>query len=341
MTRKVGPLLALAALCACSPGYVVRSATGHAGLLWRCRSIEKTVADPSTPPELKRKLRLALEVRRFAFQRLYLTRSHVYETWTPVPGPALTWLVSASDRTRLEPHLFHFFLAGNFPYKGHFRKDLAKAEASELEARGFDATVVGASAYRTPLWIADPLPETLLRESDGSLAETLIHELTHGTVYFRDRTDFDEAVAVWVGARGAELFLSERYGSDSPEMKEWNDDKELSRTYDAFYAELRARLQAVYDAPGSDADRLERRKAEFAWGHAEAKRRGLFVPDRLNNAVVLAHSLYAPDLKPFDALYVAQGRDWAKTIAALKALDGRDPFGALNRAVSPPAAPAR
>ena len=331
MTRKVGLLLALAALCACSPAYVARSATGHAGLLWRRRSIEKSVADPSTPPELRRKLQLALDVRRFAFEKLSFRRSHVYETWTPVSGPAVTWLVSAAQRTRLEPRLFRFPLVGAFPYKGHFRKDLAKAEAAELEASGLDATVVGASAYRTPLWISDPLPETLLRDSDGWLAETLIHELMHGTVYFKDRTDFDEAVAVWAGARGAELFLAERYGADSAQLKEWKDEKALELKYDAFYAELSARLKAVYDGPGTEADKLARRETVFGWGHAEAKARGLTVPEKLNNAVVLAHQLYAPDPAPFDAVFAASGRDWPKTIAALKALDPRDPLGALTR----------
>jgi predicted aminopeptidase len=334
LTRKVVPLLALAVLCACSPAYVARSAAGHAGLLWRRRSIERTVADPSTPPELKRKLQLALDVRRFAFEKLALKRSSAYETWTPVPGPALTWLVSASARTRLEPYLFWFPLAGSFPYKGHFRRDLAKAEAAELEKKGWDATVSGAAAYRTPLPISDPLPETLLRDSDGGLAQTLIHELTHGTVYFKDQTDFDEAVAVWAGARGAERFLSERYGADSPQMKEWKDEQALGDKYDAFYAELRARLSTVYDGPGGEEDKLQRRALVFDWARTEAAARGLSVPASINNAVVLAHALYAPDLAPFDALYRREGGDWAKTIAALKALDRKDPAGALRRAVA-------
>lgn len=334
--RKALPLLALAVLSACSPVYVARSAAGHAGLLWRRRSIAKTIADPSTPPELKRKLELTVAVRAFAFEALSLKRTDAYTTWTPVKGPALTWLVSASDRTRLKAYQFHFPLVGSYPYKGHFRRDLADAEAAALERKGYDATVSGAAAYKTPLPVSDPMPTTVLDYDDGDLAETLIHELTHGTIYFKDNTDFDEAVATWVGARGAEQLFTKRDGVESSVLKEWRAGQAESAKRDALYQELGVKLAALYDGPGSEAEKLERRQAVFAWARAEAKARALApLREPLNNAVVLAHALYAPDFAPFDALYEKCGRDWPKTIAALKALDRKDPYGALRAALPP------
>lgn len=318
-------ILPLSALSACSPVYVARSAAGHAGLLWRRRSIEKTIAEPSTDSALRRKLQLVEDVRRFAFDRLALRRSHDFETWTPVHGPALTWLVSASPRTRLESYQFKFPLIGSFPYKGYFRRDLAEREAARFEKRGYDAAVSGAAAYKTPLPIADPLPSTLLEESDGDLAETLIHELTHGTIYFRNKTDFDEAVAQWVGARGAASFLTERFGPDSAEMKTWRDGKAEDAKRESLYRELKGRLRTLYDGQGTEAEKLERRRLVFDWARAEATARGLApLREPLNNAVVLAHALYAPDFAPFDDVFEKCGRDWPKTIAALKALGRRD-----------------
>jgi predicted aminopeptidase len=327
------PLLAFALLSACSPVYVARSAAGHAGLLWRRRSIDKSIADPSTPPELKRKLELVVAVRRFAFETLALKRSHDFETWTPVKGDVLTWLVSASPRARLEPYQFYFPLVGSFPYKGHFRRDLAVAEAASLEKKGYDATISGSSAYHTGLWIADPLPTTVLAYDEGGLAETLIHELTHGTVFFKNKTDFDEALAVWLGERGAAAFLVARDGPDSKTLKSWRADAVEGEKREILYGELRARLAVLYDGPGTEADKLAKRGAIFDWARAEAKARGLApLREPLNNAVVLAHGLYAPDFAPFDALFEKCGRDWPRMIAALKALDRRDPFGSLGRA---------
>ena len=328
--RRALPLLALALLAACSPVYVARSAAGHAGLLWRRRSIEKTIADPKTSPELKRKLELVVEVRRFAFDRLDLKPSHDYETWTPVKGPAVTWLVEAAPRTRLEPYLFRFPLIGAFPYKGHFRLDLALSEAVSLENRGYDATVTGAAAYHTGLWIADPLPSTMLAYSDGGLAETLIHELTHGTVSFKDHTDFNEALASWVGARGAVEFFESEGAAGEAALKQYRDETAAGEKQDALYRELRGRLAALYDGPGTDVEKLAKRAAVFDWARAEAKSRGLApLREPLNNAVVLGHALYAPDFAPFDALFEKCGRDWARVIAALKALDRRDPLASL------------
>jgi predicted aminopeptidase len=279
-------------------------------------------------------LSLALEARAFAFDRLALKRSAAYETWTPVKGDALTWLVSASDRTRFKAHLFRFPLIGAFPYKGHFRRDLADSEAAALERKGLDATVSGAAAYKTPLPVSDPLPSNLLRYGDGDLAETLIHELAHGTVYFKNRTDFDEALATWIGTRGAEAFLAGKFGADSPQMKAWRDGAAQGARREQLYADLRRMLDDLYAGPGTDARKLEKREAVFDWARAQAKKRGLApLREPLNNAVVLAHALYAPDFAPFDALFAECGGDWPKTIAALKALDRRDPAAALRASV--------
>lgn len=301
-------------------------------MLWRRRSVDRTIADPKTSPELKKKLELVVAVRRYAFDKLALKRSRDYEAWTPVKGSVLTWLVSASERLRLRSYEFRFPLVGAFPYKGHFRKDLADREAAALEAEGYDATVSGAAAYNAPLPVSDPLPSSLLAYAPGDLAETLMHEFAHGTVYFKSRTEFDEAVATWVGLRGAEVFLRERFGADSAEVKEWQAGLAGRKREDDLYRELKDKLTALYDGSADATEKMEKRKNLFEWARREAEIRGAAVTGPLNNAAVLAHALYAPDLAPFDALFEKNGGSWIKTIAALKALDPEDPEAALLRA---------
>lgn len=320
MGRALG-LFLLAATCACSPLYGYRSAAGHAGLLWRRRSIEKTIADPATAPGRRDQLKLALAARRYAVERLSLSRSRDYATWTPVDG-AVTWLVYACSTTSLKPISFL-----GFPYKGHFRREWAEREAADWTKKGFDAAVQPASAYNTPLPIADPLPSSALDYGPGGLAELLIHEFMHGTVNTKDQA-FNEAMASWVGESGAKLFLAERFGGASPELAKWQLDQARAETRAAFYEQLGKLLAENYGAGRADREKI------FAWARAEALKTGVMLPEVLNNAVVASHQVYRGEPALFDALLVKNGGDWKKMIAALKALDRRAPWPALRAAVS-------
>lgn len=308
--------LVVLAQAACSPAYVVRSAAGHARLTWNRRDLRKA------PPELEAKAALALEARRHGLS-LGLSPTRDYLTWSPIEGEAVTWLVYACPKDRLEPHRFRFPLIGSFPYKGHFRKEHADAEAARFERKGYDAAVVPVTAYNTPLWWGDPLPSSALRWPDGELVELVLHELVHGTVYFRGQGEFNEAVASWMSAKAVEGFLT------GAALAEWKAGQDRSEKRARIMDDLKARLEKLY-AEGRAAER----ETAFVWAREEAARQGLRLREPLNNAVVAAHSVYRGDPSLFDALFERNGRDWKRTIAALKALDRKDPWGALRRAAA-------
>jgi predicted aminopeptidase len=319
----------LAAACGCSPVYVLQSAAGHVDLLWRRRSISQALQDPGTPPELRAKLETADSARRFAFEKLGLKRSRSFSSWSPIDRDAATYLVLGSPRTKLEPYEWSFPLVGSFPYKGFFKRSRAEAERDRLEKRGFDAVVDRAIAYATPLPFADPLPSPALSLSTGSLAAVLIHELAHGTVNFKDHSDFDESMAVFVGEQGALRYLSERFGPASPELSAYRAELDRDAAGDAVFARLKAGLTALYSGPGSDAEKLEARGPLFAAAAAELRILG-FKERPLNNADVVAHELYHVEL-PFADLLAHCGGDFPVFIAALKSLDEKDPSGELRR----------
>jgi predicted aminopeptidase len=327
-------LAGLAALClsGCSPVYVMKAAAGHTSLLVHRRSIEKTVKDPKTAEETRAKLALVLEVREFAFSELHLKKSSDYTTWTPVKGDVLTWLVEAAPKLALEPYIFKFPLIGGFPYKGYFKRADAEAEAKTLEAKGYDVTIQGASAYKTPLWISDPLPSSVLAYPPGELASLLIHELTHGTVFFKDQTQFDETLAEFSGQTGARLFLEKKYGKDSKELaafsKSLDDEKKASAVFDSLYAEL----DAVYKSTAAVETKLTARERVFALGLDRLKQAG-FEYKKLNNAVVLAHRVYHDETnrRRLELAFEQTRGDWAAFIALLKSLDPKDPAGDLAK----------
>jgi predicted aminopeptidase len=317
-------------MCGCSPVYVTKAAAGHAGLLWRSRGIESSLRDPKVPAELKDKLKLVLEVRAFAFERMGLKKTRDYSTYSPVHG-AVTYVVSACPRTSLEAYQWWFPFVGKVPYKGYFHKADAVSEMKRFEGRGFDARVGGVAAYKTPLWFTDPLPSSVLDYPPGDLAELLIHELTHGTVWFKDHVDFDEAVATFVGEEGAADFLAQRFGPDSPQLKEYREGLAKQAEFTCVMEDLHKKLAALYGEQVGETEKLSRRDLVFSEGIKRLEEIGQPLSEPLNNAAVLAHRLYVRDLSAVRALHERNGKDWRKTIAALNALDRHDPYAALKR----------
>lgn len=280
--------------------YPLKSAAGHAGLLLRRRSL----TDP-----------VALDVRRWAFERLGLRRSRDYSTSTPVEGP-VTWVVTAAPRLKLENYQWWFPFVGKVPYKGYFRREDAEREAARMERKGFDASVRGVTAYNTPLWISDPLPSSALRLPAGELAALLLHELAHGTVNYKDQASFNESAATFIGERAARDYLLERAPA---EVAAYDEARRRSEARAAEIEAACAELELLYASALPEAEKLERRKAVFARvGEA-------------NNASLLAQRLYRRDLGAFERLHAKLGGSWPATIEALRALDRRDPAGHLAR----------
>lgn len=292
---KALPLLLLLSGC-----YAYRSTAGHLSLLWNRRPIAETIKDPSTAPGRREKLKLVVDARRYAVEKLALSPSRDYKDWTPVDG-AVTWLVYACSTASLTPVKFF-----GYPYKGHFRREQAEREAAAWTKKGFDAAVVPAAAYNTPLPIADPLPSSVLDYAPGDLAELLIHEFAHGTI------GHEESTAQWIGERGAEAFLIERFGDASPEFMDWKSGNARSSTAGTLYAELGKLLTEHYAAGRPDREKI------FDWARAAAAKSGVELPKTLNNAVVASRLTYRGDPAALDALFEKSGRRWPEFIAALK-----------------------
>ncbi|MFH1724863.1 MAG: aminopeptidase [Elusimicrobiota bacterium] len=337
--RRWTPLLAAALLCACSLPYAYHSAAGHVGLLARRRSMVKLLDDPRTPEPLKEKLRLASDVRDFAFGAMGLERSRDYSTVSEVGGDRVTTIVVASRRTSFEPYLWSFPFIGRFPYKGYFKQAAARREARGLERRGYDVYLGGVAAYNTPLWLSDPLPSPVLDYPPGELAALLIHELTHGTVSFKDHTGFNEALATFVGNQGAEDFLALRFGPDSKDLAGFRARLERDGLLAGVLGELHSELDVLYRSAAGEKEKLERREEVFARGRARLKSMGLELGPALNNAFILANRLYCEDLSRFEAVYEAAGKDWPATIEVFRSLDPKRPAEDLEARIKPMRSP--
>ena len=351
-------LVAFACLSALPTGrYLLRAGWEEAKILARRRPISALAADTSTTSALRAKFSLVLAARTFAHDSLGLETGQSFTTYSAIGRDTLVLVLSGAYRDRLESYTWWFPVVGRVPYKGYFDFDEARRQEHALAARGLDTRLGAASAFSTLGWFNDPLLPSTIRADSLTLANTVIHELTHNTFYAPGGAVFNESFANFVGARGAERFYRARgqAAAADEEFARWRDEKLMGR----FWAGLYDRVDSAFKAnPGEEPNHVVERIAMRDSLFAEAKEQLMHEigPQlrtislraiervRFDNAVLMSKRVYLTDLDAFDAVLSRHRGNLRATIAAIiaaaRADDTKRPFDAVRRLAGLPAAPA-
>ncbi len=344
-------LIAMAYLALAPTGrYLVRAAWAEGRILAHRRSIPELIRDPSTRPEIARRLRLVLAARSFAAESIGLKAKDSFTTYSQLERDTLVLVLSGAYPDRLVAYTWWFPIVGRVPYKGYFDFSAARDAARSLAKKGFDVYLRPSPAFSTLGWFNDPLLSTTLGEDTVDLANTVIHELTHNTYYAAGQAVFNESFASFVGARGSAWFFRTRGAPAAADVADarWGDDKLMAR----FWAQLYYRVDSAFRAHPTDSlARVAARDTLYA-----RARRALVdslgpqlktIPPRalarirLDNAALLAHRLYNTDLDLFDQVWVKEHGNLRATVQRIIELaksDPKHPFDPLRRWVT--AAPA-
>jgi predicted aminopeptidase len=337
----VGLALLGSVLSGCSPFYVIRAAYEEGKILWRREPIPEYLEKPDLAPDLQEKLRLVLAVRDYARDVLKLSVGGSYLSYSYVDRPDLTYILTAAPRTELRSYTWWFPIVGRVPYKGYFSREDAAAAAKDLESAGYDTNIRTSAAFSTLGWFDDPLLAHLLRYDQVTLADIVFHELFHNTLYVKGAGAFNESVANFVGGRSAIDFFRDRCGTESAEyeraLRAWEEELEFA----GFIEKLAASLDELYAREIPEEEKLLLRQGIFArakedWSERIARhpthRFRNFAKQPLNNAVIIHYRLYLKDLKLFEALYEAEGKNLARAIDSIKeaVAKGGEPFDAVQ-----------
>jgi predicted aminopeptidase len=318
----VAGTLSLIAGCAAlgGAGYVMRAGWSEARILLRRRPIAELLARPDLDPTLRARLSLAIAVRDFAAGPLGLSVGDSYTTFADVDREATVWVLSAARRDRLEAHTWWYPVVGRAPYRGFFDRDAAEAAGRELGAQDLDVEVRPAVAFSTLGWFADPLLSTAAAGPPVGVAETIIHELFHATLYVPGATAFNESAATFAGHRGAAAFFCPGGpGADAATCRDARRRWASTLARARILGRLATHLRRLYAAAPAPAVRERARGRLAAVAAAALVRRGLGRRDELvppNNARLLGELLYATDLDRFDALAPGDG-DVGPALAAV------------------------
>jgi len=232
--------------------YGLMQGYGQAKILWQARPVAEVLADPAYPDSVKAKLRLIAEIKQFAEDSIGLKPSENYTTFYDQKGKAILWVLTACEPFRLVEKEWDFPLIGSFSYKGFFDLEKANVEDTLLRAQGYDVSIGPVGGWSTLGWFKDPVLSNFLRRKEGNLANLIIHELTHGTLFVKDSLRFNENLASFVGDQGARLFLRHKYGPGSPQLLEYEADEHDGAAFTRYVLRATQSLDSLYQSfPGA------------------------------------------------------------------------------------------
>jgi predicted aminopeptidase len=205
--------------------YGIMQGRGQLNVVFNARPVEDVMEDTNFPDSLKLKIELMQEIREFAIDSLGLKDTENYTSIFDQKGKDILWNLSACEPYELKSVQWSFPFLGKFSYKGFFDLDKAKEERKGLNDKGYDTRIRPVSAWSTLGWFKDPILSNQLSRSDGSLAEMVVHELTHATIFIKDSLSFNENLASFIGEKGAIKFLEYRYGTENVYLDNYNNSE--------------------------------------------------------------------------------------------------------------------
>jgi predicted aminopeptidase len=311
--------------------------------------LDRALADPKTSPELKLFLERAQGARAFALESLGLRKTRNYTSLVTIDADRLATVVQACAELSFTRYLWAYPVVGKLPYRGYFDPKDAEKEAAALKKRGLDVIVRPVDAFSTLGALADPLFSFMSSYGEGDIADLVIHEMTHATIFLKgdDASQFNEELATFVGREGSLLYLAKVHGAGSSEVAAARAGQEDAAAFAAWLAGTARELQAVYSSAASDGEKRSR-KAEIIAARAEAYRKaysslfkgegyGAFRMEKINNAYLDLYRLYEGESALYRDFYdKACGGDMKRFIQSVARLAsearvaGGDPKAAMR-----------
>lgn len=236
--------------------YGINQGIGQFKILWDAQPIEKVLKDSTLDLETREKLLLVEEIKTFGKNYIGIDDSGNYSKFYNHGDDAILWVVRGCKPFEFTSKEWKFPIVGSVSYKGYFDLKKAIALKEELDAEGYDTYLREVTAWSTLGWFKDPVLSGMLKRSEGDLANTLIHELTHTNIFIEDELNFNENLASYIGDKGAEYYLTNKYGSNSIELKSYQESRSDRELINNHFLNGYNYLDSLYKTFNSDMDSL-------------------------------------------------------------------------------------
>jgi predicted aminopeptidase len=276
----LGLALVLGTLCGCRTlSFYSQAAKGQYELIAHAQKTQKLVANPRTPPKLKKQLELLSNLLAFAQSDLKLPADGHYHKYVELNRRYVVWDVEAAPEFSLQPKSWWYPLVGSLEYRGYFSDRGAKKYGAWLERKGYDVFVAGVEAYSTLGWFKDPALSSFIFNPAPDLAELIFHELGHAELFARGDENFNEAFATTVGETGARRWL--RAQGDQAAYASYEAELARTRQFVHLIAVARTRLEALYGDELTPEGRVKTAKIKPAMPEAQLREEKRKIFERL------------------------------------------------------------
>jgi predicted aminopeptidase len=300
------PLLLLLSGCA-DIGYYWHSASGHLDLMNQRVDIDELLADDDLDSNLRARLLLVQDIRRFSTEQLHLPANGSYNSYVALQQPYVIQNLFAAPEFSTRLHQWCYPVIGCASYRGYYDEPRLLAYVDRLQSQGLEVHVGRVPAYSTLGWFDDPVLSSFIDWPDYRLAGLLFHELTHQQIYIDDDTTFNESLASAVQQVGTELWLQSSNQSEAlSEFRRWLIYRDEAI---ALIVATRTELDAIYASDMTDVEKRARKAQQFQQARNEhdniASRHGIaggfktWFADGLNNAKIGSVAAYNSRLNAF------------------------------------------
>lgn len=210
------------------------------------KSTAKLSADHDTDQRLRDFLALVNDIRSFGTERVGLTPTKNYTSYVTLDQDYVADVVSACASDAFSRHYWKYPLLGNLPYRGFYDREDAEEEARRLKEAGLDVIIRKVDAFSSLGFFRDPLYSFMLDYDEDVLAEIILHESAHATLFVKGQDQFNEEFATFVGRVAAEAFLEDRYGPGSPQLRRRLERSADARLFADYLKQTASLLDAVY-----------------------------------------------------------------------------------------------
>lgn len=306
--------------------------------------VERLLEDEHTNPQTRAFLEEVQSVTSFATSSLGLNTSKNYTTYRELDREHLAYIVYAAQEFSFEQKMWSFPITGSLPYKGYFSLADARKEQLILDEDGYDTWVSVVDGFSSLGFFTDPLYSFMKDYSQQRVAELIIHELTHATIWVKDDISFNEQIAEFIAEEGSRRYIEAVHGNGSEAADAGERQKEDTEQLYSDISGLKESLSSLYERTDLNDERKREEKTTVIQSFQKRFSEDYdqdYLTDRyryiaevpINNAYLALFGVYHDTPQLFtDLLDYCEG-DLKKMISLIAAYSDeyKDPKGALGQ----------